>query len=716
MIRDISNRPAVRRRRRWPARRVSSFAAAATAIVVPLSVVAPVAQGADTTGTQVPVRANANGAGYDDADGRQWSADQAYRQGEWGFGTVYGSGSIGESIAGTDDDALYQSYNYFDGGSGYTFDVPDGSYEVTLKMVEDWATAPGQRVFDVHSGSETVLTGVDIHAECGSLTACDRSFTTTVSDGRLSVGFTMNGGASYATLSAISVVPDDGTPDPDPDPEPPAAPQDVSATASGPSQVDVTWADNDEPDVDGYKVYRSTEPGFEVGAGTLVAEDIAVSSYSDSGRSPETTYYYRVSAVDDTGAESAPSSEVSATTPRRDDDTPDGHTRVAYFTQWGIYDRDFLVRDVDVSGAAGQLTHINYAFADVDQNLECATGDAFADHNKAFSAEESVDGAADSWDQPLRGNFNELAELKEKHPDLKVMLSLGGWTWSGNFSDAALTQESREHFVESCVDRFIEGNVPGLPDGAAAGVFDGIDVDWEWPGSEGAPGNVIRQEDKRNYTLLLEEFRRQLDELGSETGEHYELTAFLPAAPEKIEAGIEIDGVFDALDYATVQGYDFHGAWDDETNHQAQLFSPPGDPTPQRWSADLAATTYLDGGAEPSEIVLGVPAYGRGWSGVPGTDDGLYQDAAGPADGTYEQGIEDYHVLKDKPGQRFRDDEHGALWLYDGDEWWSYDDPAVLERKAEYITDRGLGGSMMWSLDGDDANATLTSTLADALP
>jgi chitinase len=109
--------------------------------------------------------------------------------------------------------------------------------------------------------------------------------------------------------------------------------------------------------------------------------------------------------------------------------------------------------------------------------------------------------------------------------------SLGGWTFSKYFSDAALTAASREHFVSSCIDLFIKGNLPGAPDGAAAGLFDGIDLDWEWPGSEGNAGNIIRAEDKQNFTKLAAEFRRQLDEYGATTGEDYLLTSFLPAAP-----------------------------------------------------------------------------------------------------------------------------------------------------------------------------------------
>src|SRR5690606_29156817 len=113
-----------------------------------------------------------------------------------------------------------------------------------------------------------------------------------------------------------------------------------------------------------------------------------------------------------------------------------------------------------------------------------------------YTAADSVSGAADSWDQPLAGSFNQLKQLKAKHPDLKVMLSLGGWTWSKNFSAAAATPQSRQHFVSSCIDIYIKGNLPVIDGrggaGAAAGVFDGFDLDWEWPGSpNGNVGNIV---------------------------------------------------------------------------------------------------------------------------------------------------------------------------------------------------------------------------------
>jgi chitinase len=330
-----------------------------------------------------------------------------------------------------------------------------------------------------------------------------------------------------------------------------------------------------------------------------------------------------------------------------------------------------------------------------------------------------VDGVADTWDQPLRGNFNQLRELKARHPNLSVLVSLGGWSFSKYFSDAALTPASRRAFAASCIDLFIKGNLPQLAGdpaggpGAAAGVFDGIDLDWEWPGSDGNAGNIIRPEDKRNYGLLMAELRRQLDAYGRQTHRHYALSAFLPAAPAKISAGIDVRSVFRSLDWATVQGYDLHGTWETGTNHQAQLFSPAADPAPERFSADLAIRSYLCAGAPAGKLLLGIPYYGRGWAGVPDVNHGLYQPGTGPAPATFDAGVEDYKVLKTLPGQRFTDRRAGATWLYDGSTFWSYDDLPAIAAKTRYVTANRLGGTMVWELDGDDG--TLTAAIANGL-
>ncbi|SFT47962.1 chitinase [Actinopolyspora lacussalsi subsp. righensis] len=406
-----------------------------------------------------------------------------------------------------------------------------------------------------------------------------------------------------------------------------------------------------------------------------------------------------------------------------------GSRKVGYFTQWSIYDRQFYINDLVTSGTAEKLTHINYAFGNLDSSGQCFTGnqageaDAWADYQKRFSAANSVDGVADTWDQPLAGNLHQLAELKEMYPHLKVYISLGGWSWSDDFHTAAATQQSRAQHVKSCIDMWLRGNLPklgGSPqggEGVAAGIFDGVDIDWEWPASEGGPGTIVDPADKQNYTALLREWRSQLDGLEAETGETYDLTAFLPASPEKIDAGFEVNKVFDSLDFATVQGYDLHGAYEETTNHQSALYSPAGDPSTERFSVDKAIDTYLARGAPANELVLGVPFYGRGWTGVPDQNNGLFQTSTGPAPATYEAGYEDYKVLKDKVGQYtiHRDEQAGFAWLFDGNTFWTFDDPVEIARKMDYVNGNGLGGAMIWSLDGDTADGELMTAIDENL-
>jgi chitinase len=407
---------------------------------------------------------------------------------------------------------------------------------------------------------------------------------------------------------------------------------------------------------------------------------------------------------------------------------PDGFRQVGYFTQWGIYGRAFNVKNLDTSGAAAGLAHVNYAFANVNADGRCfevnaaGEGDAWADYQWPVPAELSVDGVADTWGEPLNGNFGQLLKLKQKHPGLKVLLSIGGWSWSTYFSNAALPQ-NRAAFVASCIDLFVKGNLPVLDGGSggpgsAYGVFDGIDLDWEWPSSEGEPGNVIRPEDRQNFTALLAEFRRQLDAYGRSVGRHFALTAFLPANPATMDAGFEGKKIFKYLDFATLQGYDFHGSWDADTNQQSALREPAGDPVSPDFTLDRTVQSWLARGAPRDKVVVGIPYFGRGWTGVTGGGDGLFQPAAGPAPATWEAGYEDYKVLATLPGQGYqlyRDRRAGHAWLFDGTTFWTFDDPVVVAQKSRYVRAERLGGTMAWSLDGDDANATLTKAIDAAL-
>ncbi|ROQ82539.1 glycoside hydrolase family 18 protein [Streptomyces sp. NBC_01260] len=419
------------------------------------------------------------------------------------------------------------------------------------------------------------------------------------------------------------------------------------------------------------------------------------------------------------------------------------YKRVGYFTQWGVYGRDFQVKDLETSGTAAKLTHLNYSFGNVSADGKCFTGnvpgeaDAWADYVRPLDAAGSVDGVADTDDQALAGNFNQLRELKAKHPGLKVMISLGGWSWSTHFSDAARTAASRKALVSSCIDLYIKGNLPvdGTRGGrgAAAGLFDGVDIDWEWPGSAGDTDTVYRPEDKRNLTALVHEFRTQLDACAKSAAaprkgrngqegpgvhrggshgskpRHYDLSAFVPASPEKIDAGFDVPRVMRDFDFVNLQGYDFHVSGEKTTAQQSALYAK-GD-----FSVDRTVRDWLKRGAPARKLVMGMPFYGQGWTGVTGGGDGLGRPAAAPAPATWAAGYEDYKVLKKlaesgtyKVHRNVRD---GSAWLFDGTTLWTYDDPQVLRAKTGYIRDHRLGGAMFWSLDGDTDDGELMTAV-----
>ncbi|WP_330238587.1 glycosyl hydrolase family 18 protein [Streptomyces sp. NBC_00525] len=438
-----------------------------------------------------------------------------------------------------------------------------------------------------------------------------------------------------------------------------------------------------------------------------------------------------------------------------------GNVRIAYYDQWSVYGNAFYPKHLDTRGIAGQLDIINYSFGNIHPtNLTCfeankaagddnnpnagdGAGDSYADYQKSFSAADSVDGVADKWDQPIVGVFNQFKELKAKYPHLKINISLGGWTYSKYFSDAAKTDASRKKLVSSCIDQYIKGNLPveggyGGP-GTAAGIFDGIDLDWEYPASAGGHlGNHYAPEDKQNFTLLLAEFRKQLDEYGAANGgKKYLLTAAFGAGQDKI-ANIETDKIGQYLDYANIMTYDMHGAWDGDgpTYHQSPLYSGSNDPSDpvapgtEKYSIDNAIDSWIDGkpaygiagGFPAKKLTLGYELYYRGWKGVPeGGTHGLAQSATGGSGArplSQQAGIAHYKELGgivDNPATTYWDDEAKASYFYKDGEFFTGLDKKSIQARADYAKQRGLGGAMMYSLLGLDENITLLKQINAAI-
>jgi chitinase len=380
----------------------------------------------------------------------------------------------------------------------------------------------------------------------------------------------------------------------------------------------------------------------------------------------------------------------------------DSYHLIGYYASWDVYNREEFLSEIH----GERLTHINYAFSNISSDGLCVHGDIDADTIRFFGANKSVSGETDPI-EGLRGNFRQLILLKEKYPGLKVLISVGGWTWSKYFSDVALTDASRLRFVKSCLDLYLV---------KYGEVFDGVDLDWEYPVSGGLyPG---RPEDRENYTLLLQEFRSQMDSLQETTGRRYLLTIAGPAAPDTIN-NFDLGAIQNIVDWINLMTYDFHVATEPATGLLSPLYGSPRDPdtvSRESYNADAAVRAYLAAGVPAKKIVVGIPFYGRAWKGTEGN--GLFQPAQGPAMGQDEPGYMSYSEIEQGPlktFQRYWEEDAKVPWLHEteGGVFISYEDAESIGWKVSYIRQNGLGGAMVWELGLD--GGVLLDPLGDGL-
>ncbi|WP_244894149.1 glycosyl hydrolase family 18 protein [Planobispora rosea] len=371
---------------------------------------------------------------------------------------------------------------------------------------------------------------------------------------------------------------------------------------------------------------------------------------------------------------------------------PSGKKVVGYFTNWGVYGRNFHVKNLVTNGSASKLTHILYAFGNTTGG-KCTIGDAYADYDKAYTADQSVDGVADTWDQPLRGNFNQLRKLKKAYPHIKVIWSFGGWTWSGGFTQAAANPAA---FAQSCYDL--------VEDPRWADVFDGIDIDWEYPNACGLTCD----------TSGPAAFKNLISALRTKFGSSALITAAITADGTdggKIDAA-DYAGAISNLNWLMPMTYDYFGAWDAKgpTAPHSALTSYSGIPKAGFYS-DAAIQKLKSKGVPASKLLLGIGFYGRGWTGVTQSTPG--GTATGAAPGTYEAGIEDYKVLKTKCPATGT--VGGTAYAFCNGQWWSYDTPATITSKMTYAKNQGLGGAFFWETSGDTANGELITAMSNGL-
>jgi len=337
---------------------------------------------------------------------------------------------------------------------------------------------------------------------------------------------------------------------------------------------------------------------------------------------------------------------------------------IGYYADWTA-DR-YPLADIP----ADKLTHVNYAFGKIGP-------DSRLTWNAAVAVDQVYPG--DCGEPGCRhGLFNQITELKKKHPQLKFILSVGGWTDSAPFYEMAASDAARQTFVDSCAS-FLQTYLQ----------FDGIDIDWEHPVVGGLQPGQPR--DAHNFVLLLEALRRAI-------GPSRLLTVAVGAGPRAIEP-LEYQTMAASLDWVSVMTYDFHTGGT-RTGFNAPLYNHD-DPSDPRLNLHDSVQAILTKGVPRSKLAAGVPFYGRGWKGV--------DSPAVGATGTGSLQVGGFRTIAETflktPGYVRNWDEVAKVpWLYSADrkEWISYDDPESMRLKGEYIAAQHLSGAMFWELSNDE--------------
>jgi chitinase len=322
-----------------------------------------------------------------------------------------------------------------------------------------------------------------------------------------------------------------------------------------------------------------------------------------------------------------------------------------------------------------KLTHVLYAFANVNpESGEVTVPDSWADLEMRYPGEK--------WDEPgtnVYGCTKQLFLLKKRNRNLKLLLSIGGWTYSSNFARPASTHATRQTFAKSSVQLLKERG------------YDGLDVDWEYPKNDTEAQDMV---------LLLQAVRAELDAYSTTLPDkpHFLLTIAAPAGKEHYEK-LHLGELGRVLDFINLMAYDYAGSWDNKTGHQANLYQSHENNAATPFSTDVAVKYYISQGVPADKMVIGMPLYGRAFQNTPGAGHG-YQ---GVGEGSWEQGIWDYKVLPRPNATEHYDKSIGASYSYDHDSklFVSYDTKEAAVDKVEYIKQQRLGGAMWWESSGD---------------
>ncbi|KAH7109921.1 chitinase [Dactylonectria estremocensis] len=347
-----------------------------------------------------------------------------------------------------------------------------------------------------------------------------------------------------------------------------------------------------------------------------------------------------------------------------------GYINAVYFVNWGIYQRNFQPHDLPAS----EISHVLYAFMNVLADGTVYTADTYADLEKHYDD--------DSWNETgnnAYGCVKQLYLLKTAYRKLKVLLSIGGWTWSANFPTVASTAPSRATFAKSAVTIMKDWG------------FDGIDVDWEYPADATDAANMI---------LLLQAVRDELDAYAAQyaSNHHFQLSIAAPAGSEHYKK-LRLAQLGGIVDYVNMMAYDYAGSWSSYSGHNANIFANTEQPNSTPFNTDSAVQGYLDGGIPAEKVILGMPIYGRSFQGTTG----IGQTFTWTGSGSWENGVWDYKDLPKVGATVEYDSIAKASYSYDSStqELISFDPPKAIKEKVSYLKGLGLGGSMFWEASAD---------------
>lgn len=387
------------------------------------------------------------------------------------------------------------------------------------------------------------------------------------------------------------------------------------------------------------------------------------------------------------------------------------YTNVAYYTSWSNTSNRFDFKPTDVD--ASQITHINYAFADICWKKYGTTG-ARACENSDISLQNRYvyDGEIVIGDPGLDLiNMDSWVSIREQNPHLKLMVSVGGWTWSKNFSNMARDEITRRTFANSAVKFLREYKL------------DGLDVDWEYPVEGGEETNSRGPEDRENFSLLMNTVREALDTAGSEDGKYYLLT-IASKESDSFVSNADLMNSVQYLDFINIMTYDYSGTWENNAFHNSPIYYDTKHPRSSAARNNVLGglNGHLKGGVPTYKLVAGIPYYGKGWTGCKAP--GEYQNCTGFLPGTFasNDNLFDFFDIENKYLNkngyvRYWNDAAKVAYVYNEENgnFITYNDKTTMMYTSSLVKTLDIAGVMSWDISGD-RNKTLTTQLVHDLP